>query len=408
MPTLASGALILVLSLQGALAQAWTSNAVLKAYWTGVASSADGAKLVAVSGESCCGTIYTSTNFGTTWTARVTPAGGAWSGVASSADGSRLVAVSINGLRACISGDSGLTWTSPSTAFPPFFQFEAVSCSADAHLLLASGMYYADNPLYELYRSIDGGTNWTVINALQMRIAALCSSGDGKIVFAGAKPGLIYTSTDEGVTWTGTAAPSDCWHALCCSLDGKRVYAAPNGTLSGCWTPNVLYLSKDSGATWTSNAIPVYGITKLACSADGRRVLLLAAGLSAGEGRILTSTDEGVTWAEQAVPSYYGDPWCGGAASSADGHSLLVASSDSLYSLKTTPAPALRIHRMEDGVSLSWSVPSAPFVLQESAELSSTGWNDLTLTPDFDPAAAQYTVPIPWKQGPTFYRLLMR
>lgn len=407
MSTVASGALILVLSLQGALAQAWTSNAV-QAWWTGVASSADGMKLVAVSGESCCGTIYTSTNSGTTWTPRATPAGRVWSGVATSADGFRVVAVSRG--QPFISADSGLTWTTPSTSFPQSLQFEAVSCSADGHLMLASGFQVpTDNYLYSLYRSVDGGTNWTIIDALQMRIAALCSSGDGKIVFAGAKPGLIYTSTDEGITWSTTSAPSDYWHALCGSLDGKRVYAAANGEGVGPWNPGVLYTSSDSGATWTSNAIPDYSITKLACSADGRRVVLLAVRISSGQGRILSSTDEGATWAEQAVPSP-GDAWTGngGAASSADGHNLLILSGYFMYSLKTTPAPTLHISRMAEGVSLSWTVPSAPFVLQETAELSSTDWNDLTLTPDFDPATAQDTMPIPWKQGPNFYRLIVR
>ncbi|HEX7619121.1 MAG TPA: hypothetical protein VF480_10445, partial [Verrucomicrobiae bacterium] len=80
---------ILSVFLNPAYAQTWTpsTNAPI-AFWTAIASSADGTKLaVAISG----GGIYTSTNFGLTWISNSVPARN-WSSVASSADGRKLIA----------------------------------------------------------------------------------------------------------------------------------------------------------------------------------------------------------------------------------------------------------------------------------------------------------------------------
>ena len=65
----------------------WTARAVSD-YWTSVAMSTDGTKLVAAVWD---GSIYTSTDAGTNWTARATNL--EWTSVASSADGTKLVAV---------------------------------------------------------------------------------------------------------------------------------------------------------------------------------------------------------------------------------------------------------------------------------------------------------------------------
>ncbi len=77
-------------------------------YWSSIAMSSDGTKLVAsrVYGDP----MFTSTDSGLNWTERASPPAGAWAGVASSSDGSRLIAA-VNGGKAHISTDSGATWT---------------------------------------------------------------------------------------------------------------------------------------------------------------------------------------------------------------------------------------------------------------------------------------------------------
>jgi photosystem II stability/assembly factor-like uncharacterized protein len=69
----------------------WTSNSVStnNLHWLFLASSADASKVAAADNY---GYIYTSTNSGATWLQTSAPLGN-WQGIASSADGKRLVAV---------------------------------------------------------------------------------------------------------------------------------------------------------------------------------------------------------------------------------------------------------------------------------------------------------------------------
>src|SRR5579859_7569408 len=92
-------------------AQTFTPTAAPAQNWTCIASSADGSKLAAAASY---GYLYTSTNFGQTWTAAVTTTNGPeperpWTGVASSADGSKLVAVA-NFNPIFLSTNFGQTW----------------------------------------------------------------------------------------------------------------------------------------------------------------------------------------------------------------------------------------------------------------------------------------------------------
>jgi uncharacterized repeat protein (TIGR03803 family) len=66
----------------------WSLTAAPAGFWTSVASSADGSKLVAAANY---GGIWISTNSGATWTSSGAP-NSYWSSVASSADGTKLVA----------------------------------------------------------------------------------------------------------------------------------------------------------------------------------------------------------------------------------------------------------------------------------------------------------------------------
>jgi len=81
----------------------WTAHESNR-LWQAVASSADGAKLVAVVSS---GQIYTSTDGGGTWTAR--ESNRSWTAVASSSDGVTLAAVVGSG-QIYFSTDSGVTW----------------------------------------------------------------------------------------------------------------------------------------------------------------------------------------------------------------------------------------------------------------------------------------------------------
>lgn len=99
--------------------------------WQAVASSASGAKLVAV--QYGAGQIFTSGDAGATWRVTLAPTG-FWRAVASSADGVRLVAALYGGL-IYASSDSGATWRATGA---PSGYWIAVASAADGVKLVAA------------------------------------------------------------------------------------------------------------------------------------------------------------------------------------------------------------------------------------------------------------------------------
>ncbi len=216
--------------------------------WQGVASSADGSKLVAaVAG----GQLYTSTDFGTNWRAR--DSNRSWYSVASSADGVKLVAV-VNAGQIYTSTDSGVTWTPRDSAR----SWQAVTSSADGAKLVAGVA-----PNGQIYTSTDSGATWTPRDS-NRNWQAVASSADGVKLVAGTYGGQIYTSTDSGVTWTAREA-SRTWDGMASSADGSKLVAVAYGS-------NQIYTSRDSGVTWTPRDAGRnwYGV---ASSADGNKLV---------------------------------------------------------------------------------------------------------------------------------------
>jgi hypothetical protein len=130
----------------------WTRTSATSNEWISVASSADGTKLVAVAstllyedipGLSENPTIYCSFDAGSTWTRTSAPSN-KWTSVASSADGAKLVAAAwlyTDGYHLGDGGiyrssDSGTNWTRTRAPSDGWF---AVTCSGDGTLLFAIG-----------------------------------------------------------------------------------------------------------------------------------------------------------------------------------------------------------------------------------------------------------------------------
>ncbi|MBI5775498.1 MAG: hypothetical protein HZA89_17395 [Verrucomicrobia bacterium] len=156
----------------------WTARESSRS-WYSVASSADGAKLVAVV---LGGQIYTSTDSGVTWTARESSRN--WFSVASSADGTKLVAVEGGG-QIYTSTDSGVTWTARESTR----DWSSVASSADGTKLVA-GAYGG-----QIYTSTNSGVSWTPRDSSRSW-QSVASSSDGTKLVAAVEGGQIYTSTD--------------------------------------------------------------------------------------------------------------------------------------------------------------------------------------------------------------------
>jgi hypothetical protein len=302
----------------------WTPRPVYDR-WSAVASSADGAKLVAVASSDtfmAFGPIYTSTDAGATWAVRESAR--FWSAVASSADGTRLVATEGSDLyqwpgQIYTSTDSGLTWVPRESAR----LWSAVASSANGMKLVATEGAFLSQIPGQLYTSTDSGVTWTVRGSARYW-SAVASSADGTKLVAAEAGGQLYTSTDSGATWTARAS-ARLWAAVASSADGTKLVAVEGSDYYVI--PGQIYTSTDSGVTWAARESPRVW-SAVASSADGTR-LVAVEGATPGmgpPGRIYTSTDSGLTWTARESPRYWS-----AVASSADGTKVVAAvtSSDS-------------------------------------------------------------------------------
>ena len=148
-----------------------------------------------------------------------------------------------------------------------------------------------------------------------------------------------------------------------------------------------------------TNCTSVTNWTSVATSADGIRLVAVANG-----GAIYTSADAGDTWAPASATNA---SWVS-VASSADGAKLVVAAKGGgIYTWQTVPAPVLNVTSSTNGLlMISWTVPSMPFALQETSDLTTSHWTPVGVSPTLNYATLQYQVTLPTQpQGAVFYRL---
>lgn len=181
------------------------------------ACSADGTNVMALGSV-----LYSSTNSGSTWT-QSGAANNYWSSLAVSADGTKLVAATALGKGVYVSTNSGATWTQ--NAAPNRNWFQIVS-SADGSKLAGVDLSGINSGIYT---STNSGSTW-ISNSLPTgywRGAAI--SADGSRLAAVATNGFIFTSTNFGVAWRSNSVPTNRWSAVASSADGCKLVATDNG-----------------------------------------------------------------------------------------------------------------------------------------------------------------------------------
>lgn len=253
--------------------------------WVSIASSADGARLVAATED---GQLFTSIDGGQSWTPRGSLSG--WPTLASSADGTQLVA-GVSGGPIFTSDDAGVTWTPRDSTRA----WVSVASSADGTRLLAAAF------AGQLYTSTNSGSTWTP-RETSRDWASVASSSDGTNLVAAVAGGQIHTSTDAGVTWVARDS-ARAWASVASSANGSSLVASVTG--------GSLYTSSNGGETWTArDSVRNWGA--VASSADGIRLVAVESG-----GRLYTSSNAGLQWA----PHEAARDWTG-IATSSDGSTL--------------------------------------------------------------------------------------
>ena len=359
-----------------AFAQTWTqANVPTTNLWTGIASSADGTKLIAVAANDSA--VYTSTNSGASWISNNVPDdAGAWSAVASSANGTKLAAAQNYG-GIYTSTNSGVTWQLTSA---PNSQWHSIASSADGSKVAAIN--------YWIYTSTNFRATWTQTSAPGGGWISVASSADGNCLVAAPFSGSIYTSTNSGATWIETSSPANnFWRSVVSSADGTKLAAL---------SADFIYCSTNSGATWIVRTNVTSNGYSIISSADGNK---LAAAIHT---RIYTSINSGITWQQQNSAPLINNGYS--IVSSADGYKLVAAVfAGPIYTLQTMPSPQLNLASSNTNLALSWTIPSTNFMLQQSADLIS--WAGVTNTPMLNLTNLQNQVTLAPSNRSGFYRL---
>lgn len=238
------------------------------AEWSQVASDSDGSNLMAVVyitrfDTSSFARVYTSSNFGESWTERK-PAGDIekfWSQVASDSDGSFLVAT-VEGGNIYISADYGETWTEKIPAGFPNQNWWVVDISSDGNYLIAGSKRTAG--IGRLFTSSDFGDTWTqrtpagAPSARWWMVVAINS--DGSYMIAGRDWGRLYISTDFGVNWSqlypAGYSQDRTWTKVDTNSDGSRSIVGSQRGIGGGVTKTYL----DTSVYFTKAKIKVSSV----------------------------------------------------------------------------------------------------------------------------------------------------
>jgi len=291
----------------------------------GLASSADGMKLVGVFVSSLAAGLHasnlaTSTDGGATWTER--DIGVQCLGVVSSADGRKLVVAGYNrdpespfiNRTLYTSSDAGETWAAGDSG-EVIGGINLLASSSDGTRLVAAGS--SDTYDHGIFTSSDAGVTWqpSLIDASlvdsndtgllnDMSWNALASSDDGlKLVVV--RDRYIITSKDGGLTWSksvgfDTFNEKVVWSSVASSDDGTRLVAL--GLADG--GVRRVYTSTDAGTNWFPHLEYSHSFNTVASSADGMNLVAASASPGVNSG-IYTSVDAGMSWVRKTVPGAF-------------------------------------------------------------------------------------------------------
>jgi len=389
-------------------AQQWVQSSAPQNPWSAIAMSADGTRIVAAAAPylsyTSTGGIYTSSNSGATWFRTYAPKTNHWASVACSADATRIIASAPWGGAGSIymSSDGGSSWQSNSL---PQAAMTQIAMSADGSKIFGGVGS-------QLYSSMDSGATWSTYgSAGRGATASLASSADGRRLvwmFTGAQLGLpiLCISTNGGAGWRTNSQSLFAPTYVTLSADGCRIEARAG---SAC------YVSKDCGATWQQGGGLIgagfgVGTGPLSVSADGSRALAYGAKLIGvtSVNSIFTWTDSGQAWVSNTVDN---EAWtC--VAMSADGNVMAVASDGMttptlgyIWVRQALPQPSLSPRIGPTNLTLSWIVASTNLIVQQRGDLRAGSWADMTNTPILNTSNLHNEVSLPVGRANAFYRL---
>jgi photosystem II stability/assembly factor-like uncharacterized protein len=258
--------------------------------WTSFGSSTDGVKLVAGIGN----TIYTSVDAGVNWTFRFQTlvSGGVFVGVASSADGVKLVACgSQNNDYIYTSIDSGITWVARQQSPAQNNNWNCCASSADGVKLVVGGYQ-------KIWTSADSGATWLsaqITSQQSITAVGITPNGNTFVCSTGTQIHTGNFSNSSINTFLKYTDTTPTFRGACISSDGLIIYASGS---------KGVIRSIDGGANWTTIITPVSSTQQfytVYCSSDGTKVILYDQTLTGTQYTlyILVSNNTGATFTQQ-------------------------------------------------------------------------------------------------------------
>jgi hypothetical protein len=290
----------------------WTIRDVVR-QWISVSVSSTGQYQSAVV---LPGFIYISIDFGATWSARDSSRN--WNDIAISDNGQIITAIVVSGY-IYVSINGGISFNRRGTTA----QWRSVAMSDDGTKQTAAAS------VGDIWVSSDSGGTWTqdVSVGGTKAWASVTLSSDGTKQTAVATGDYIWVSTDSGGTWTQDTSVGGTknWTGVAMSSDATKQTAVATG--------DYIWTSTDSGGTWTQDTS--VGGTKtwksVAMSSDGTKQTTNSEG-----GFIWNSTDTGSTWTQNTVVGDSGVYWSNISVSSTGQYQTVVPSSTTPFDIFTS------------------------------------------------------------------------
>ena len=209
----------------------FTQSSLPSADWGQIAISCNGQYQLVI--RSSSGTLWRSSDYGSTWNVTSAPVG-TWFSVAMSASGQyqTVVGTYIFGSDIYTSSNYGVTWTNQGNSG----QWASVAINASGQYqtaLLAAG---------DIFTSSNYGVTWTNQGNSGLW-SSVAISASGQYQTAVSSDGNIFTSSNYGVTWTDQGNYS-LWASVAMSVSGEYQTAVQS--------TGSIYTSSNYGVSWTN------------------------------------------------------------------------------------------------------------------------------------------------------------
>lgn len=176
------------------------------------------------------------------------------------------------------STDNGNTWVKLNPPITPAGDNLQVVCSSDGSIV-----FMVSSGTSQLLKSSDYGATWSII---EVDITNIAISDNGNIVYRTLGSGL-FKSSDGGLNWTSLNPPQVAGDGfISCSADGSTV-ARPDGFR--------VNISNDSGNTWSTKKVHIYGTQRVSVSPNSNVI-----GCTVANGMLFSSDSF-----ESYSPSYF-------------------------------------------------------------------------------------------------------